>query len=410
MNKKIILILVIFSIFFFSLNSVNAYYAWSHRYWDLKSISEVNSPITQQCGGDRLAIILDGESGADIPVLHYNDDKFTSYVFTHTFTGSITECFTEAGNDLDLQCDCHGKALHNIQDHYSHTEDTLVPKYLKKSFMPNLGGHMTVENDFEKKHRIYLRDVVKDNLVLGGQVDFFDSAYLDTYFTDEKYILLLNEVAGIDLRNDLNIIANGYKGKGFYDTVYNQKLKLPWWFWGISIGMIILGFGIMFLLIFTGKTSWKWLAILPWFIIGIVGSIILIAFFTNSTWNVINSALTIPTSIGLLDVSDEDIKFYNEIVIEKSKEYLRTGVMPFPDNSGLSYTDNLGTRVRGALSAGETNFKYILLPILSLFFVLINMLLFIKTYSTKPAKGVNKALFISLISFIIVIPPDNYPL
>ena len=386
MDKKLIFFFIL-GIFF--IGSVSAYYPSSHRYWDLKSLSEVSSPITKLCTEDNdfTNLVVDGESAADATVIHYYDNEFLSYVATHTRGIGFTECLAQAGTDPELLCICYGIGLHNVQDHFAHTDDGLVPTYLKSNLAPNLLGHMAIENSYDTKHIPYL-DGQGDVIVTSGTLAFYDTIYLDSFFPEfggkEKYVRLLNTVTGIDTRNDLNIVSNGYKGVGFFDTVYNQKLKLPWWGRWSAIGAMVIGFGLSLVFIFTGRTAWKWLLIIPWVTLGILGLLILISFQANTTWQWLNAGLGATSAVGLLEVSDADIIIYNDRVLEASKRFLETGVLPFDDNSGLTYIDRDGIQRTGALIEAErTGFRNIMLPILAAVFALLNGFLIFKTYGVR---------------------------
>jgi len=62
---------------------------------------------------------------------------------------------------------------------------------------------------------------------------------------------------------------------------------------------------------------------------------------------------------------------------------LRTGVLRFDDNSGLTYYDRDGKKVEGALGESEKKFQYIILPILLTIFIIINTFLIYKTFKRK---------------------------
>jgi len=396
-NNKIYLnLFCIVFISLFLIVNISAAFTKDHLYWSLKALSETNSPITQQCVG-KWNLILDGNTGADVPVLHYFDEEFFSYISTHTKGIGYDECLREAGSDSDLQCNCYGVALHNIQDHFFHTEGGVVPKYLKKTFLPNLMGHMMVEQSFLNQHQKLLEEN-KDILITNGQLDFYDNIVLDSYFEqtggDEKYVKQLDAMTGLDTRTDLNIFANGYKGQGFFDTVYNQKVKLPFWFYGLSYGMLILGFGLTILLFILawkmGHKGWVILLIIPWLLLGIIGSVILIAFYTNNTWQVITAVISIPNNLGLLTISNVDIENYDKIVIAQSKRFLETGVLPYDDNSGLTYEDREGNHVEGALIKAESGFKFIILPILIFLFIVWELFFGYKTFISRRNKKKKK--------------------
>ena len=240
-NIKIFLMLCLIMVLV--IPNTSAFFTRSHEYWTAQGFEEVgNTGVVKECS-DRLDIVLDGNHFTDTSVIHYFDDEFMSYVGSHTRSISVNECFNRAGGDTDLRCFCHGMALHNTQDSFSHLTDGLVPIHLQKFASPNLFGHMQAESDFEKKHMKLIDQ--KTGGVTTADLDYFDSILLDNFFEqtggDIKYVEMANAISGLDVRNDINIFANGYKGKGFFDTVYDKKLKLPWWFYGISLGMIFGG-------------------------------------------------------------------------------------------------------------------------------------------------------------------------
>ncbi len=387
MNKKLFVISgLLVCILCMSLSS--AFFLKSHEYWTLKAFKETSSPIKTMCA-DRLTQMMDGNTAADVPVLHYYDEDVFSYISTHTRGVGFQECLTEAGSDIDLKCFCYGIGLHNVQDHYSHTLNGIVSKYLKKYWASNLPGHMVVEKDYEVKHMQYLRDQADPYY---DEIEFYDSRVLDHFFIEtggeEKYVKLMNSVTGLDIENDLNLFANGYKGQGFYDTVYKEKLKLPWWFWGIGFGAVIIGLGMTLLILITGRTWWRVLAMLPWLILLILGILVLVSFLMNSTWQWFEYGLRIPAKLGYLSVGMEDVELYNNLIIAESKYFLETGVLKFDDNTGLSYEDRDGTWQDGALITAETKFKFIFLPIIATLFILLNVFLLVKTYrGGKKMKG-----------------------
>jgi len=379
MNKKIILI-IMFGIFLLNLVSLtSAYFTRDHLYWTINGFEIVQSPITELCRV-KLDIVLDGQTAADIPVLHYFDEQFMSYISTHTKGSGYEACLERAGTDPELQCFCYGVGLHNIQDHFAHTEGGLVPKYISRYFSSNLVGHMTIEKDYENKH---IESVRNSDVVSSGLLDYYDNIILDNLFEGKggsyKYLLLLEDMSGIDMRNDANIFANGYKGTGFYDTVYNQKLSLPWWFWGLSVGLMIVGFGVSVVLLIFGGTNWKYFLIAIYVMLGIIGVLILVSFFSGNTWQWIQVAIMIVP----VRVADSDISHYDNLVQQATNRFLETGYLPYDDNSGLTYWDSEGNYVEGALGQAEKKFQYIVLPIIILLFMALNAFLLYKTFRTN---------------------------
>jgi len=378
--KKKILLLIMFGILLLNLIPLtSAFFVKSHLYWNIKGMQDVQSPITELCS-DKLDILLDGVVATDIPVLHYFDEQFMSYISTHTRGSGYEACLIRAGTDPELQCFCYGVGLHNIQDHFAHAEGGLVPKYLSKYFSSNLVGHMTVEKSYENKH---MELVENSNIVSSGTLDYYNKRVLDNLFEEKggsyKYLLLLEDMSGIDMRNDANIFASGYKGVGFYDTVYGKKLSLPWWFWSLSIGLIIIGFGVSIVLLIVKGASWKYFLIGIYLILGIIGILILVSFFSGNTWQWIQLSIMILP----IRVSDSDISHYDNLVQQATNRFLATGYLPYDDNSGLTYWDSEGNYVEGALSQAEKKFQYILLPIVILLFIALNAFLLYKTFKTN---------------------------
>lgn len=420
MNNKF-LIIIFFGLLLLPLTS--AYFVKDHLYWTINGFETVNSPITQKCQ-DKLDIVLDGLVATDIPVLHYSDEKFMSYVSTHTRGSGYLACMEEAGSDEDLQCFCIGIGLHNVQDHFAHTDEGLVPKYIKKYVTSNLVGHMQIEKNYENQHMDYLTEN-NNEIMTSGTLSYYNSIVCDNLFEetggDYKYVELLNDLSDIDMRNDVNIFCNGYKGTGFYNTVYNQKLQLPWWFWGIGGGLIILGLTLSGFTAFTGRTRWKWVLVAMYSLIAVLGALILISLWTNNTWRWIEFLIELPLiniliffliilisiiltslktkwkwliillliggsitiyllGVGVIRVSSQDIEYYHTTVQTATNNFLKTGNLIYDDNSGLSYVDRNGNKVKGALSEAEGIFNYLMAPIIIIVFASINAFLFYKTY------------------------------
>ena len=214
----------------------------------------------------------------------------------------------------------------------------------------------------------------------------FASIVCNNFFEEEggdyKFVKILEDTTGIDIRNDINIFCNGYKGNGFYDTVYGEKMKLPFWFWGLSIGLILVGLGISLFAYKYGKTSWKWAIIGIWMALAIIGVIILASFFMGKTWQMVSVAIRVPTAVGLLTVSETDIAFYDKNVQEVTNEFLETGVLRYDDASGLSYVDRYGNQKDGTLAKAETG-GLILYSILIGLYILLNLWLVKRTFFPK---------------------------
>lgn len=398
MNKKLMLSLIAFGILLtMCMAPVSAFFTQDHEYWTIKGFRDVDSAITDQCG-NMLDVVIDGNTAADVPVLHYFDDEFMSYISTHTRGSGYLACLERAGTDKELQCFCYGFGLHNVQDHFAHTEGGLVPTYLDKYYSSNLVGHMTTELSFQDKHMELVKDQDAD---LYSQIQYYDGIILDNLFEETggeyKYLGLMNEISGLDMRNDANIFANGYKGQGFYSTVYKEKLSLPWWFWGLSFGIAIFGFGVAILFIIFGKTNWKYLMVFIYLMIALVGILIVLSFFTGNTWQWIQMSIRVVP----ITVADSDITHYDSVVQEATNQFLKTGKLQYDDNSGLSYVDRNGNQVTGALAQAEKAFQFIMLPLILLGFILMNIALSYKTFSENRKGMINRIMNILMIVVVI---------
>jgi hypothetical protein len=390
--KRIFIFLFLFAFLAASLPKASAFFTLSHEYWTLKGFEEINSALTQQCR-PYLSQTVDGVIAADVPVLHYFDNQFNSYISTHTRGSGYQACLdeTRGATDQDLRCMCVGIGLHIVQDTYSHTSIGLVPKYLKANVAPNLFGHMAIEHDFENKHIAYLKQI-QDPIVISGELKSFDDHMLCTFFEkgspncpdapgDPRYYQLLNEMSGIDMRNDLNLFHGGYTKSGFYDTVYNERIKLPLWFWGLSIGLIVVGLSLAIYAGITGKNKWKWAIVVEFLLLfATPGALILLAFFTNQTWQVVVGAMDGYLATGMLRVKDTDIVDYNTMAQDATNYFLQTGTLIYDDASGLTYMNRDGVRVEGALYSAEKGFMFGLFPAIILLFLVINIFLFTKAY------------------------------
>lgn len=394
---------LIFSIVFgiillsFILPLTSAFFTREHLYWTAKGFEEVNSPITQFCKG-KLDIILDGNTMADVPVLHYYDEEWKSYLSTHTKGIGYTECLQEAGTDPDLICLCYGVALHNIQDHYSHTEGGLTPKYLTSSFTPNFAGHMVIEQNYEDNF-IKLKTEEEDPMISSNQLELYAQTILNSFLSSDieqssKYIKLANQVTGLQLESDIVVFSQGFKGEGFYDTVYGEEVTLPKNYFYIAYALLIGGFGLALLLLVLAIKYGRWtyglLLIIPFLILGILGSIVLISYSQESVWKVVVGGLRVPTTLGLLTVTDEDVNYYDDIIQRQTKLFYETGELPFEDNTGFDYKDSSGRQIKGALMKAQTGFTYIVLPVISILLGIYVTLLFYLTFLRGKKKSKRK--------------------
>lgn len=378
MKSKLILSFVLT---LFLLSFASAFFVESHTKWTLQGFGEVNSPITQKCE-PYIDLVLDGDTSSDMGVLHYGSNNLiTSYIYPHTKGGHLS-CLREAGADIEKQCFCYGNALHVIQDSYSHNENGIVTKTLKKYLGTNYFGHMSVERDFENKH---MELIQKDDAVLYSKITSYNGRLLNSLFPelggDNKFLLLANQVAGIDMTTDAKIFRSGYIGEGFYSTVYKDKVNLPYWAISIPIILIALSLVVIFILLRFGTTGWRWMTSFIWLLIMIVGIVIIVSFYTGTTWKLTTFVIEIPPMFGYLSVSQQDIITYDNAIQQATNKFLETGELTIQDASGLSYTDaSTGQKTVGELTKAERGSKYIVLPLMLIVIGGFMVFLFLKSF------------------------------
>ncbi|MEM3075082.1 MAG: hypothetical protein QW727_04035 [Candidatus Pacearchaeota archaeon] len=382
MNKNYIIIILFFLIV---IPNTSAFFFKNHIKFTLQGFDEVDSPITVMCrDGKNFESFITGVLSADVPVLHYFDNKAVSYLGTHQLGAGTQACLENAGNDEE-RCFCHGLTLHWLaQDRWSHTQGGLVPKYLKKFLGLNFLGHMVIERNFEKRS-MELYTEKKLPIITNGKLDYYDKNALNYLFEEyggnPNLIKILNRQAGISLDNDARIFRSGYQGEGFYSTVYKDKISLPWWFWGISISMICIGLLIMVLSIF-GKRKLKWLLFFEGLLIFSIGTLILISIMTGTTWKITTFLIEIPPRFGYLKVSDKDIIEFDRLAQESTNNYLKTGIILIEDGSGLSYYDKNGNYIIGELTKSQKAGIFLIYGFIIFLFIL-NILLIKKVFSYK---------------------------
>jgi len=414
MNQKTLILTLLFSIFIFSLvPPVDSYFTRSHEYWVLKTLEDEPDSLVAKLCGDTPELLLDGNTGSDIFVLHYTDsNKVKSYIFLHQ-KASFDRCLEEAGTDTTKKCICYGIGSHSVGDGNAHIEMSVVPKYIRKFFTSNLVGHMAIENNYEIKHM----DLIKDeSIVTSGTLEFHDANALNTFFEEtggsSENLEIYSELSGLsfsEVQTDARIFRAGYVGEGFYNTVYNEKVSLPSLFWIIGIIPTIVGLlgALILIIFFRNTTRWKWILIGTFMIMALVGILLLTSLYFGTTWEWIRLSL----SIIPIKVSDADVKLYNEINLESHKDFFRTGVLVNDDVSGLSYYDKQGKFVEGELGKAEVPFKFFMVLGILPLFILFYIFLFYKTFIVKPKKGskINKLinvigwflLFILLVAFAL---------
>lgn len=410
MSKKVISLLVLSVLLISILPFVSSAFTHSHIASDIELFDTVNSPITQQCR-PYLDFVLDGDTSTDLGVLHYgSNSKITSYIYPHT-RGGYKTCLKEAGADVQMQCFCYGNALHIIEDNFYHTENGIVTKTLKKYLGTNYFGHMVVEKNAENMD---MKELQKENPELYAEVMAYDARTLNSLFPelggDSKFMTLTNQVAGIDMSNDARIFRSGYVGEGFYSTVYQDKVSLP--FWAISIPLVLILLGLVYagLMLKFGKTNWKWLAVLIAVILLAIAGVIIYSFLTGTTWKITTAIIEIPPRIGYLAVSQTDFTYANNLEHKAKQKFLETGELPYDDVSGLSYVDRNGNYVQGALNKAETG-SFFLITLLLLISVILLLNLSFKSIVDKAKRNstfkvINRILnyaSIVLISALVII-------
>lgn len=369
--NKLWSIAVVFALIVFCSMDASAFFTQSHLKWNQKAFSTVSQGIAQECAG-RLQIIDDGNTAADIGVLHYHDTTkvVTSYISFHT-RGTYVSCLQIAGSDPDLKCFCYGIGTHIIEDRYSHLDDGLTVQYLKTYFANNFLGHMIIEKSFENGHMALIQ---QQNPQLYNQIKASNSHVLDSLFNEtggsSKYLGLMQELSGVDMSNDAKIFRSGYKGDGFYNTVYKDKLNLPWWSWGIGAILTFLGLTLGFFVMLSGRTRWKFLVMLQWFLIGAIGIFLLFTIFTGKTWQITEFFLQVPPTVGYLHVSDSDVLSYDQKAQQTVDSFFATKELNIDDASGLTYVDREGNQHIGALSEASKVSNLVLYSLIPLFFLL----------------------------------------
>lgn len=387
--KRLPTLFLFFILFMLAIQPATAFFTQSHLYWSIKGFDSVTSAITTECNG-RMDIVLDGNTAADVPVLHYFDkNTVTSYISTHTEGAGYKTCLQEASTDVDKRCFCYGVGLHITQDGVgAHNEGGLVPKYLRSFFASNLLGHMIIERNFEKQHVELAKSRTDEAWIQRGDLDRYNSEVLNNLFVetggDTKYLQLLKEMSGLDMERDAKVFQTGYLGGGFYNTVYKDKADLPQFAYYLAIGAMILGLGVSVLILFIGiRGKLKWILFSLWMLVFIFGLIVTLSFTAwlgFNTWDLAKFLVEQPPKIGYLSVSETDISYYDNIIQQSTNDFLRTGQVPVVDASGLTYTDkDTGAKVEGAISKAERVGMYLIIPIILAVFTLLNVWFFWKS-------------------------------
>jgi hypothetical protein len=378
--KKIIILLFAMVLL---LPIVSADFYKAHEYNTLKAF-EMAGPttLTNMCR-DHMKLVIDGNAGTDGPVVHYNSEDQElkeSYISTHTKGSGYQACVEVAGSDIEKRCMCVGNALHIIQDAWNHNHKGIVAEKLESNFMHNLYGHMTIEQNYED----ILMDILeKENDPLLPEVEYYDTSIGSSFFPEEggdiKFVEMFDEMSGISMANDFAIIFKGYRGEGFKDTVYGgKKIDLPSWVYYITFFLMGLGLLMVFSGVFRANESlWKW----AWIGIGAVffcsGAVLYLSFDNAgvagipSTWEIAQFGVRIPPKFGMLDVSEDEVREYQEDKLASMVYFLKNEDLQFTDASGLSpWTDENGVyHEEGALEEASHRFNYFLGPLLLILFL-----------------------------------------
>ena len=401
----IILLLVII----LSVSNVSAFFTDEHTKWTSDAVLNDPGIIHDRCA-DKVQLVIDGNFACDQFVIFYFDNShYGSYITTHTRKG-VDDCFKYAGNDPDLWCFCAGFLLHNVQDHFAHdgTFDIqgLVPKYIAKDLSSNFIGHMTIEQSFDDQFQAQYN--LKNDPVHQAEIsNLMTTTLLDPNVdpATNKYLTLMTQIMGasstgnVGLTRDqilqsTNIITNGFKGTGFYNTVYQTKLSLPISWEIYSILPAIFAGLLLFVLIYVpwlrGIKTTKWKFAL-WFILIMImflSIMLFVSFLTYTTWNDIETVIKIVP----IKVSAQDITIYDNAVRAATATAIQTAQLPtgYDDNSGLSYTDKLGVQHVGSLNQSELPFYYVVLPIIVITLILLISWLLFKTFRQKAVTGILK--------------------
>ena len=371
-----------------------AWFTYSHAYCTLEALQTSTSPIANLCH-DRISKVIDGNIVADIMVIHYYDNKQFSYIATHTRGSGYEKCLSEAGSDPDLKCFCLGLGLHITQDAYSHGAKDIpgfTPKYISSTFTDNFFGHMSVEREFEKLHIALIASTKGSETI--NNIAYYTGAddksiACNNLFAEtggnEKYLKILNSMSGLDAYSDANIFCNGYKGTGFYDTVYGHPSSFPAGLYYISIVMLIIGSLLLWYSLFKGNDVWRWITVVFVLVLLVIPGLgLLYAFQTNTTWKITKTIIEIPASIGILNIDDKDVENYNNAVLEASKKFVQTGILVVDDASGLSYYDSKTNKyTEGALIKAGNNFNYVAIPLAVVSLAVLVLVLWFFTFKRR---------------------------
>jgi len=400
-NKKIFLLFSIILVITILSISVNAQFTPEHEFETIYSCQNGHGAIVDQCCGTNMQLLIDGDAGADIFVVHYVDPNTVgSYIATHT-RGNYLNCLQWAGTDKDLQCYCYGMGLHQSQDILFHTNfngtNGLVPTYLQRTFSSNLGGHMAIENDFDIKFQDYYKS---DPILSSGQLKIADNGLFtktmllnvncNTLTGTNKFLELSVKISGLTLsqvRQDACTFSVGYKGNGFKDTAYgNNKLNLPTSWWLVAVVLVIIGLFGIFAVYFIPRLLNKqpnWWIIFYYILFGfltILAILLLLSMIFNFSWLLVRTAV----SFLPISVSQNDIIKYTAMEKTYSVNFIQSANIVNDQNSGLAYYDRNNQLVNGALAQGEWTFLFLALPFYAFSFLYLIIWILFKAFRKSP--------------------------
>ena len=400
--KKIVLIS--FFLFFVFLGISYADFPITHTWQDAEAFKAAQGGVADICQG-KLVQIVAGVLAADFTVVHYlESDRIVSYIGTHS-RALYNRCLAEAGQDLDLQCQCHGMATHLIQDFSSHY--TSVPDNIRKTGLFNLVVHAPTElgeqgvlvdflNDrsgFQKLQKYSSTSMAEVESLQVRAMNLFrcgdETCPADFNFARDgyknKYINHWVKFTNLqNFKEDAAIVAPSILERKWSETIWNpQKYNLPrqYEFW---LGGLFLFFAIFILApaIIWGRNKW---VIVP-FTLSILGMIIsvslIISIEMGTTWVWFLSLQNIAKQFIDLDKTETLIQFD----VEQSKAYFEQPYLRemFDDASGLSFTKEDVTHIGTLVEAEEKFFKRAL-PIA---ITILGVLLFISMWRmTIPPKN-----------------------
>ena len=344
-------------------NNTEAWFPEDHVYFTLSQMRSIDSGITRLCR-DREAQIMFGNAGADVPVIHYLENKLESYKGTHS-RGVYAKCLELPGSDPDLKCVCYGMATHIIQDRTAHYG--YVPTYVSKYYGANVILHPLIE----KAATMQLLNRLEENpnnVITVEEIEEIAQNTLDLHH-EQKYIDLFEKSTGLEMAQDFAAVEISLKGEssGWYEAVYGKKVSYPTFYWMIVVSFFALSIGWIALVFFVGKNNWKYLG----YALGIIGLIIsfvvLLSLLLGTSWVWFEFISQAPAAL----LSIDDTSTYVDQVLEDTSRFFQTEQLLsdgqlVDDASGLDHLDINGQLVKGPLQIAEQRFTYIMIPLIAI--------------------------------------------